>query len=181
MELLRHPNVVSFYGVCINPEREKGLLVLECCEGRDLHSALQLTAAGSTDRLFSWYRRGRRIAYETAKAINYLHSKVGGRRRPGAARRPPWVDCTLAWAAGGCSGKQAARHSRCRCRCRSALLRASDRRLAMQGVTHMDVKSGNVLLTASGEARLSDVGLSRHKDLMSSASADARCIGTFAW
>lgn len=54
--------------------------------GRDLHSALQLTATGSSERLFGWRRRGRRVAYEVAKALNYLHSrgvshmdvKVGG-------------------------------------------------------------------------------------------------------
>lgn len=48
-----------------------------CPTGRDLHSALQLTAAGSSsgERLFSWRRRGRRVAYDIAKALNYLHAK----------------------------------------------------------------------------------------------------------
>ena len=27
------------------------------------------------ERLFSWRRRGRRVAYDVAKALNYLHSK----------------------------------------------------------------------------------------------------------
>ncbi len=79
MELLRHPNVVSFYGVCINPQKEKGLLVLECCEGRDLCSALQLTAAppAPPDRIFGWHLKGRRVALEVAKVglagSNCLH------------------------------------------------------------------------------------------------------------
>lgn len=52
----------------------------ELCEGRDLHSVLALTAAGSAYRLFGWYRRGRRVALEVGRALNYLHSKVGGQQ-----------------------------------------------------------------------------------------------------
>jgi hypothetical protein len=44
--------------------------------GRDLHSALEVVAAGSSERLFAWGRRGQRVLYEVAKALNYLHSKV---------------------------------------------------------------------------------------------------------
>ena len=44
--------------------------------GRDLHSALEVAAAGSSERLFAWGRRGRRVLYEVAKALNYLHLKV---------------------------------------------------------------------------------------------------------
>lgn len=51
-------------------------LALPLPAGRDLHSALGVTAAGGTHRLFSWHRRGRRVALELVKAINYLHSKV---------------------------------------------------------------------------------------------------------
>lgn len=43
--------------------------------GRDLHSALELCAAGTDQRLFGWYRRGRRVAYDVAK--------VGGGGRAG--------------------------------------------------------------------------------------------------
>ncbi len=38
-----------------------------CCAGRDLHSALQVRAAGSQERLFSWGRRGKRVALDVAK------------------------------------------------------------------------------------------------------------------
>lgn len=71
----RHSNIVSFYGVCINQARGKGLLVMEFCEGRDLHSVLDLRASGTGERLFGWWQRGRRIACEVARALNYLHSK----------------------------------------------------------------------------------------------------------
>jgi hypothetical protein len=35
-----------------------------------------VAAAGSSERLFAWGRRGRRVLYEVAKALNYLHLKV---------------------------------------------------------------------------------------------------------
>lgn len=53
----------------------KGVVLTELCEGRDLYSALQLKARGSEARLFSWRRRGRRVALETARALNYLHGR----------------------------------------------------------------------------------------------------------
>ena len=53
--------------------------------GRDLYNALDVQAvdaeaAGAQpgqpqQRLFGWYRRGRQLALELAKALNYLHSK----------------------------------------------------------------------------------------------------------
>ncbi|KAI7836687.1 hypothetical protein COHA_009463 [Chlorella ohadii] len=55
LQQLRHPCIVSL--------------------SRDLHSALQVTAAGTSERLFAWQRRGRRVAHEVARALNYLHSK----------------------------------------------------------------------------------------------------------
>ncbi|KAL4855424.1 Mitogen-activated protein kinase kinase kinase 9 [Chlorella vulgaris] len=118
--LLRHANVVAFYGCCIDGPR--GILLMEFCEGRDLHSVLQLPAAGSQQRLFGWSRRGRRVALEVARALNYLHSK---------------------------------------------------------SIVHMDVKSCNVLLSASGTAKLADVGLSRLQT--KTVLSDLSLIGTFAW
>ena len=74
--------------------------------GRDLHSALEVPAAGTGQRLFGWYRRGRRVALDTAKALNYLREwgciivrLNAGRGRlqiSGSGRRhyhpwPPWL------------------------------------------------------------------------------------------
>jgi hypothetical protein len=46
--------------------------------GRDLSRALQLRAPGSQERLYGWYGRGWRCAYDVAKALNFLHSKARG-------------------------------------------------------------------------------------------------------
>lgn len=120
LQRLRHPHVVAFFGVSLDGPR--GIILQECCEGRDLHSALQLQATGGSGRVFGWYRRGRRVALDVAKALNYLHS---------------------------------------------------------MGVVHMDVKSSNVLLTASGAAKLGDVGLCKRQDR--TYLSDVAAIGTFDW
>jgi serine/threonine protein kinase len=52
-----------------------GILLMEYCAGRDLRAALGLTAADSTERLFGWHRRGRRVVLEVAKALNFLHAR----------------------------------------------------------------------------------------------------------
>lgn len=49
--------------------------------GRDLHSALDVKAAGSDQRLFSFGKKGRRVAFEVAKVLNYLHSRVSSQSR----------------------------------------------------------------------------------------------------
>lgn len=121
MQQLRHPNVVAFFGMAV--ENQRGLLLMELCDGRDLGSALKLCDASGT-RLFGWHRHGCRIAAEVAAAVNYLHSQS-------------------------------------------------------PAVVHMDIKSTNVLLSASGTAKLSDVGVSRTqtKTYLSLAAP----VGTFAW
>ena len=43
--------------------------------GRDLYSALEVRAAGTGERLFSWRLRGWRVALEVARALNYLHAR----------------------------------------------------------------------------------------------------------
>ena len=73
MQQLRHPNIVSFFGMAV--DNQKGLLLMELCDGRDLGSALKL-CDGSGTRLFGWHRHGCRIASEVATAVNYLHSQV---------------------------------------------------------------------------------------------------------
>lgn len=73
MQQLRHPNIVSFFGMAV--DNQKGLLLMELCDGRDLGSALKLCDGGGT-RLFGWHRHGCRIASEVATAVNYLHSQV---------------------------------------------------------------------------------------------------------
>lgn len=47
---------------------------MEYCEGRDLHSVLNLRAAGTGERVFGWRRRGRRVLCEVARAVSYLHA-----------------------------------------------------------------------------------------------------------
>lgn len=54
----------------------RGIILTEYCDGRDLHKALQLRSATRGDRAFGWYGRGRRVALDVAKALNYLHSEV---------------------------------------------------------------------------------------------------------
>ncbi|KAI7838770.1 hypothetical protein COHA_007387 [Chlorella ohadii] len=118
---LRHPNVVGFAGVTFHGST-RGVVLMELCEGRDLHSALQVRAAGSQERLFSWGRRGKRVALDVAKAMNFLHQN---------------------------------------------------------NVVHMDIKSPNILLTASGTAKLADVGFSKTKP--NTYLSTVSLVGTFAW
>lgn len=47
-----------------------------------------------------------------------------------------------------------------------------------QGVMQMDLKSENILLTASGTAKLADVGFSRNRAV---AADDTPLRGTFSW
>ncbi|KAI7845591.1 hypothetical protein COHA_000878 [Chlorella ohadii] len=65
---LRHANIVTFYGCCII--KGWGVLLTELC--RDLGSALQLVNPPG-QRVFGWHKHGCRVAYEVAKAVNYLH------------------------------------------------------------------------------------------------------------
>ncbi|KAL4418721.1 hypothetical protein ABPG77_008592 [Micractinium sp. CCAP 211/92] len=120
MHQLRHAHVVALYGVALSGP--VGVLIMEYCGGRDLMQALELKVAGGSDRVFSWKNHGRRIAYDVAKALNFLHAR---------------------------------------------------------GIVHLDVKSSNILLTASGTAKLGDVGLARI--LHSTYLSELPLVGTFAW
>lgn len=44
-------------------------------EGRDLFTLLNLKAKGSTDRMFGWHQRGKRVALHIALALHYLHAR----------------------------------------------------------------------------------------------------------
>lgn len=65
-----------------------------CTAGRDLYRALEIrgqTASGASERVFGWRRRGRRVALDVARALNYLHSKASP--HSGAKRRPCSSSC----------------------------------------------------------------------------------------
>lgn len=66
MESLRHPNIVMFLGACTKPPNLA--IVLEYCSRGSLWSALQ-----NPDLKLSWEDR-RRMALDTARGVNYLHS-----------------------------------------------------------------------------------------------------------
>ncbi|KAL4452700.1 hypothetical protein ABPG75_008362 [Micractinium tetrahymenae] len=119
MHQLRHAHIVALYGVALSGP--VGVLLMEYCGGRDLMQALELKVAGG-ERVFTWHNRGRRIAYDVANALNFLHAR---------------------------------------------------------GIVHLDVKSSNILLTASGAAKLGDVGLARM--LHSTYLSELPLVGTFAW
>lgn len=65
--------MVGFFGLAITGS--KGVVFTEYCEGRDLFSALDVLEQGSGERIFSWRRKGRRVALELARALNYLHRR----------------------------------------------------------------------------------------------------------
>merc|ERR1712232_667524 len=66
---LRHPNIVAFFGIweLQDPDQIRVFLVMELCEGGDLHSAVQSAENGLHDRM-KWVE-------QVASAFNYLHSR----------------------------------------------------------------------------------------------------------
>ncbi|KAL4434836.1 hypothetical protein ABPG77_005363 [Micractinium sp. CCAP 211/92] len=69
---LRHRNVVHLMGVALHGD--KAMVLTELMEGRDLFSRLNVTDK-SGQRMFSWHRRGKRVALDVASALAYLHGK----------------------------------------------------------------------------------------------------------
>ncbi|KAL4431314.1 hypothetical protein ABPG75_006570 [Micractinium tetrahymenae] len=70
---LRHPHIVTLFGLSLTPE--KGVVLMELCEGHDLFRALQLRSASTGSRLFGWRQHGKRVALQVAQALAYLHRK----------------------------------------------------------------------------------------------------------
>lgn len=67
--------MLGMRGLCVAALRPVPTGAPPAAAGRDLHAALDVRAAGTSDRLFSWHRRGKRCALQLARALNYLHSK----------------------------------------------------------------------------------------------------------
>ncbi|KAL4436406.1 hypothetical protein ABPG77_009968 [Micractinium sp. CCAP 211/92] len=69
---LRDRNIVQFIGACLDGPAP--MLVTEFMEFGDLWRALPLkNAAGQ--RIFAWHKRGRRVLYDVAKGLCYLHHR----------------------------------------------------------------------------------------------------------
>lgn len=71
---LRHPHVITFFGVSWDEPTSTGIILTEFAAGRDLQSVLGLRSARTGQRVFGWWRSGRRIAAEVARALAYLHA-----------------------------------------------------------------------------------------------------------
>lgn len=183
LQHLRHPNVVALYGIALT--KTKGIVVMELCEGRDLHSALQVTVAGSSERLFSWRRRGRRVALEVARALNYLHSRGVAHMDVKSANILLTVSGTgaAAWLGEG-SAEGASKELR-RLAGQAALLYVARRcrfvrlwhLLADAPACHAPALPSAALLFA---AKLADVAFSRQK-VHTFFSGSVPVVGTFAW
>ena len=81
------------------PTQHHAASVLFICHcpsaGRDLHSVLQLTAAGSQERLFGWHRRGKRVALDIAKVGALGPPLATMPIRVTASFAPPCMACAI--------------------------------------------------------------------------------------
>ena len=66
------PNIVQFYGACLDPEFP--LLVLEYMQGGDLREAIQRDFDSQPPKKFGWYGKGAKIALDVAKGLVFLHA-----------------------------------------------------------------------------------------------------------
>lgn len=168
---------MSLMGIALG--RGTGVLLLEFCEGRDLHAALDVRAAGTSERLFSWYRRGRRVALQLARALNYLHNKqilhldvksanvlLTGAALRVVPRGGPGASCA-AWRRRAC----AARTPGVPLRLRAPRLPPTFPPIACPRVPPPS-------RAAAGEARLADVGFSKQK--LNTFLSDVQLTGA-AW
>lgn len=67
------PNVVQFYGACLDPVCP--MLVLEYMEGGDLHSCIVQDCYPKCKGFFRWYKNGARVALDVAKGLVFLHDQ----------------------------------------------------------------------------------------------------------
>nr|BAF79972.1 receptor-like kinase [Closterium ehrenbergii] len=72
LDKLHHPNLINLVGYC----KEKGecLLVYELCSNGSVETALFERKRTEIQRGFTWRRRVH-VAWQTAEALNYLHSQ----------------------------------------------------------------------------------------------------------
>lgn len=54
---LRHPSILQFMGVALDPAKNEGMLITELMEGGDLGVRMNYTSQGSSERSFGWYQR----------------------------------------------------------------------------------------------------------------------------
>ncbi len=67
--MCRHPiHLLHLHSAC------RSCLPTRSQEGRDLFSALNLRDK-SGERVFSWYKRGKRVALDVASALAFLHAR----------------------------------------------------------------------------------------------------------
>lgn len=136
-------------------------------------------AGGSSERVFGWWRLGRRVAFDLAQALNYIHSqgvvhmvRMGW---PAAVQPCLHLAATVHWCATSVrrcertdGGAWPDLKQRCLGQERGGGLSERDRLLPncstnspAPNVCAQDVKSSNCLLTAAGSAKLGDCGLAR--------------------
>ncbi|KAK2077996.1 hypothetical protein QBZ16_003864 [Prototheca wickerhamii] len=74
MVAIRHPNIILFMGVCLNP----ACIVTEYCARGSLYDLLKVAAANpqAAARVLDWHRR-LNIALDSAKGMLHLHSHRG--------------------------------------------------------------------------------------------------------
>ncbi|PSC71778.1 serine threonine-kinase [Micractinium conductrix] len=72
LKQLHDRNIVQFIGACLDGPAP--MLVTEFLEFGDLWRALPLTNPGG-QRIFAWYKRGRRLLFDVAKGLHYLHQR----------------------------------------------------------------------------------------------------------
>lgn len=71
---LRHRCIVQLAGVALTKAQDKALLIMELLPGGDLFKALNLRDR-SSNRVFGWACKGKRVALDVASALAFLHNR----------------------------------------------------------------------------------------------------------